>query len=156
MKSKRQAHILALIKEHDIETQSDLLEMLKKDGFPVTQATVSRDIRELRLIKTLTSSGVYKYAPETPSSEEVLSYAYLFATAIVSVSAAHNLVVIKTQNGMAQAVCAALDATERTGVLGTIAGEDTIFAATRTDAVALELAADIRKIMANKNNSFIS
>ena len=156
MKTKRQARILELIKEHEIETQTELLEMLRNDGYSVTQATVSRDIKEMRLVKLLDSGGSYKYAVETAPSEENPSHAYLFSTAVVSVEHSHSLVVIKTQIGMAQAVCAALDATERAGVLGSIAGDDTIFVATRTDAASVSLVADIRKMMSRKDKSFTS
>ena len=155
MKTKRQARILELIKEHDIETQSDLLEMLKEDGYNVTQATVSRDIKEMRLIKLLGMNGVYKYAAEAVTNEEQQSHSYLFSTAVISVDHAHTLVVIKTQTGMAQAVCAALDATARAGVLGSIAGDDTIFVATRADSVSVALVSDIKKMMSDKNNSFM-
>ena len=156
MKIRRQARILELIREYDIETQSDLLAKLKQDGFQVTQATVSRDIKEMRLLKTLDSNGTYKYSAEMVSAEEQQSHSYLFSTAVTGVDCAHSLVVIKTQIGMAQAVCAALDATDRVGVLGSIAGDDTIFVATRTDSVAVSLVADIKKMVTAKNNSFQS
>ncbi|MDD6490433.1 MAG: arginine repressor [Clostridia bacterium] len=154
MKTGRQAKILELIKENNIETQSDLLEMLRKSGFNVTQATVSRDIKEMRLVKVLANDGSYKYAAETVNADEEASHSYLFATAVLSVDYAHNIVVIKTRSGMAQAVCASLDSTHRIGVLGSIAGDDTIFVATRTDAASVTLVADIKKLMSNKNNSF--
>ena len=156
MKIRRQERILELIREYDIETQSDLLAKLKQDGFQVTQATVSRDIKEMRLLKTLDSNGTYKYSAEMVSAEEQQSHSYLFSTAVTGVDCAHSLVVIKTQIGMAQAVCAALDATDRVGVLGSIAGDDTIFVATRTDSVAVSLVTDIKKMMTAKNNSFQS
>ena len=155
MKIRRQARILELIKENDVETQSELLEMLKNDGFHVTQATVSRDIKEMRLIKILGNSGAYKYAAEVISNEDRKSHFYLFSTAVTSIDYAHSLVVIKTRIGMAQAVCAALDSTDRSGVLGTIAGDDTIFVATRTDSVAASLAADLKKMMNNKSNTIV-
>ena len=156
MKIRRQARILELIREYDIETQSDQLAKLKQDGFQVTQATVSRDIKEMRLLKTLDSNGTYKYSAEMVSAEEQQSHSYLFSTAVTGVDCAHSLVVIRTQIGMAQAVCAALDATDRVGVLGSIAGDDTIFVATRTDSVAVSLVTDIKKMMTAKNNSFQS
>ena len=81
MKTRRQARILELIRENEIETQSDLLRMLKDDGFNVTQATVSRDIKEMRLIKLLDSNGSYKYSSETAANEEHPSHSYLFSTA---------------------------------------------------------------------------
>ena len=99
MKTRRQARILELIKENEIETQSELLQMLKDDGFNVTQATVSRDIKEMRLIKLLDSNGSYKYSSETAGNEEHQSHSYLFSTAVISVEHAHSLVVIKTQTG---------------------------------------------------------
>ncbi len=154
MKIKRQTKILELIKEHKIETQSDLLEMLRRNGFAVTQATVSRDIKELRLVKVLDADGTYQYAAESVSPMQEESHFYLFSTAVVSVDYAHCLVVIKTRSGMAQAVCAALDSTSRMGVLGSIAGDDTIFVATRTDSVSAALVSDIKKLMSQKNNSF--
>ncbi len=155
MKTRRQARILELIKENDIETQSDLLEMLKADGYHVTQATVSRDIKEMRLIKILGNNGTYKYAAEMIAGDEQQSHYYLFSTAVISVDHAHSLVVVKTQTGMAQAVCAALDSTDRSGVLGTIAGDDTIFVATRTDSVAMSLVSDLKKMMSDKSNTII-
>ena len=154
MKTGRQAKILELIRENNIETQSDLLEMLRKSGFNVTQATVSRDIKEMRLVKVLANDGSYKYAAETVNPVEEASHSYLFSTAVLSVDYAHNIVVIKTRSGMAQAVCASLDSTHRIGVLGSIAGDDTIFVATRTDAASVTLVSDLKKLMSSKNNSF--
>lgn len=153
MKTHRQTKILELIKNNSIETQADLLDMLRRDGFNVTQATVSRDIKEMRLIKVLDSDGTYKYASEAVSPTEEASHAYLFSTAVLSIDYAHSLVVIKTRSGMAQAVCAALDSTHRVGVLGSIAGDDTIFVATRTDAASANLVSDLKKLIANRNNS---
>ena len=151
MKIRRQTKILELIKAHPIETQSELLERLKQEGFRVTQATVSRDIKEMRLIKVPDSHGAYRYAADTPEEqEEEPSHSYLFATAVTGVDYAHTLVVIKTKVGMAQAVCAALDSTNRAGVLGTLAGDDTIFVATRTDAASAGLVSDLKKRMSEK------
>lgn len=147
MKTRRQSRILELIRENDIETQSELLDMLKNDGFHVTQATVSRDIKEMRLVKILSSNGSYKYAAEMIQDSDRESHSYLFSTAVTSVDSAHNLVVIRTRIGMAQAVCAALDATDRAGIMGTIAGDDTIFVAARTDAAASALVSDLKKLM---------
>lgn len=147
MKTKRQAKILELIKNHSVETQSELLELLRSDGYNVTQATVSRDIKEMRLIKVLDSDGSYKYACEAITSGEDSSHLYLFQTSVLSIEYSHNLVVIKTDSGMAQAVCAALDSTKRAGVLGSIAGDDTIFVALKTDAAASNLVTDLRKLI---------
>lgn len=147
MKTRRQTRILELIRESNIETQSDLLERLRASGFNVTQATVSRDIKEMRLVKVLSNDGTYKYAAETIAPAEESSHSYLFSTAVVSIDYAHCLVVIKTQSGMAQAVCAALDSKHHIGVLGSIAGDDTIFIATRTDAASLTLVSDLKKLI---------
>ncbi len=154
MKVVRQTKILELIKTNNIETQTDLLNKLREEGFHVTQATVSRDIKDMRLVKVLGSDGTYKYAAKSISEDENQSHAYLFSTAVVSVEYTHTLVVIKTRSGMAQAVCAALDALSHAGVLGTIAGDDTIFVAVRTDASAVALVSDIKKLVSNKDNSF--
>lgn len=151
MKTLRQTKILELIRNNSIETQSDLLEMLRKDGFNVTQATVSRDIKEMRLVKVLDSSGSYKYSYDAVNNNEEMPSLYLFASAVTSIDYAHNLVVIKTGSGMAQAVCAALDSIHRPGVMGSIAGDDTIFVATITDSASAALADDLKKLMTGSN-----
>ncbi len=153
MKIERQTKILELIRENDIETQSELLEKLNAEGFSATQATVSRDIKELRLVKVPSSSGAYKYASETVSEDESQSHSYLFSTAVTNIDYAHALVVIKTKVGMAQAVCAALDSTNRAGVIGTIAGDDTIFVATRSDSASSGLVSDLKKLMSDKSRN---
>ena len=153
MKIERQSKILELIKQNDIETQSELLEKLNAEGFSATQATVSRDIKELRLVKIPGSNGAYKYACETVSEDESQSNSYLFSTAVTNIDYAHALVVIKTKVGMAQAVCAALDSTNRAGVIGTIAGDDTIFVATRSDSASSGLVSDLKKLMSDKSRN---
>ena len=152
MKKKRHDKILEIIKENEIETQGDLAQMLRESGFNVTQATVSRDIKEMRLIKVPDRKGSYKYACDNISMSEEASHLYLFQTSVQSVESAHNLVVIKTGVGMAGAVCAALDATRRAGVMGSIAGDDTIFVALRTDAAAGNLVSDLKKLISRKEN----
>ena len=153
MKIERQTKILELIKENDIETQSELLEKLNAEGFSATQATVSRDIKELRLVKVPSSNGAYKYASENVSEDESQSHSYLFSTAVTNIDYAHALVVIKTKVGMAQAVCAALDSTNRAGVIGTISGDDTIFVATRSDSASSGLVSDLKKLMSDKSRN---
>ncbi len=152
MKTNRQAKILELIKNNSVETQSELLDLLKSDGYNVTQATVSRDIKEMRLIKVLNGDGSYKYACENVSSAEDASHLYLFQTSVTGIENAHNIVVIKTGSGMAQAVCAALDSTIRAGVMGSIAGDDTIFVVLRTDAAATNLVSDLKKLISPRDN----
>lgn len=146
MKTRRHAKILELIKEHDIDTQDELLRYLKEDGFDVTQATVSRDIKELRLIKTLSRAGKYKYSTGSDSGKDLSSKFYtMFADSVLSVEAAMNLVVIKSMTGMAQAICAALDAAFSQNFVGTLAGEDTILVVCHNEASALEAQEDFKK-----------
>ena len=133
MKSKRQAKMLELIKKHEIETQEELLDYLQKEGYQVTQATVSRDIRELKLTKVSMSSGRQKYAVIADGSEGLSEkYARIFHDAFVSMDMAQNILVIKTVAGMAMAVAAAIDAMHLHEIVGCIAGDDTIMCAVRS------------------------
>ncbi len=152
MKTLRQTKIIELIKNNSIETQTELLKMLRHEGYKVTQATVSRDIKELRLIKVLDSDGQYRYACDTADSEDEKSHSYLLSTAVIGVECSRSLAVIKTRSGMAQAVCAAIDSMQRAGVMGSIAGDDTIFVATRTDAAAAAFVSDLRELIGAGGN----
>ncbi len=146
MKTRRHAKILELIKEHDIDTQDELLRFLREGGFDVTQATVSRDIKELRLVKTLSRTGKYKYSTGSDTGGDMSSKFYsLFSDSVISVEAAQNIVVIKSISGMAQAVCAAMDAAYPQYFVGTLAGEDTVFAVCRDEAAAMETQEEFRK-----------
>lgn len=143
MKNKRQYKILDIIKLHDVETQEMLQNLLLEYGFKVTQATVSRDIKELKLIKRAGKNGIYRY--EVP--EENNSRQNFFVDSIVSVDYAVNTVVLKCHNGMAQAACAALDSMEYKNIVGTIAGDDTIFVLMRTENDALRLVKNFREMI---------
>ncbi len=146
MKRKRHIKILELIRDYDINTQEGLLERLRDCGFEVTQATVSRDIKELKLQKTLGGDGKYKYtaAAKTPSSLKD-SFESLFTASVISVDSAGNMIVIKTVSGMAQGVCAAMDGVAMEGVLGTIAGDDTIFVVAKNSEGASDLASRLKR-----------
>ncbi len=141
-KEKRQRTILNIITNGSISTQQELLDKLKEKGFNTTQATISRDIKELSLIKNVSSDGVYKY--DIPSSirdkgkspKELLKN--IFKEAVISVNFAINIVVIKCHTGMAQAVCAKLDNAELGSVVGTLAGDDTIFVVLKSESFAIE------------------
>lgn len=148
MKSRRQAKILELIREHEINTQEGLISKLRENGFEVTQATVSRDIKELKLQKTLTADGKYRYvaAAKTPSSLTE-NFDSLFSASVLSVDYAGNMIVIKTVSGMAQGACAAMDAVELSGVLGTIAGDDTIFVVAKNEGAAVSVASRLKKLI---------
>lgn len=127
MRYSRQNKILDLINEHEIETQEKLAYLLKEAGFDVTQATVSRDIKELQLIKILSSTGKYKYAlgmvVDAPVSDRFVK---IFKETIRSVASSGNIIVIKTLTGCANAACEALDSLSLPFMLGSIAGDNTI------------------------------
>ena len=146
MKSSRHSKILEIISEYPIETQDELLSRLKTEGYKVTQATISRDIKDLRLVKTLGSDGKYRYTEARAGSSDIRSnFDQLFASSVTSMDLAQNIVVIKTLSGMANAVCAAMDSTENSAIVGTIAGDDTIFVACRSDEDAGELTETLKQ-----------
>ncbi len=148
MKSHRQAVLLEIIRTHDIDTQEELLDKLREKNFNVTQATVSRDINELKLIKVPMENGKYKYI--TPQKEEFdtqSNFRNLFRTAVRSIDFAQNMIVLKTTSGMAQGVCFELDSIEMDGILGTIAGDDTIFVVTSSNSKSASLVSELKKIM---------
>lgn len=148
MKTGRHARILDIIAKHPIETQDELLTRLREEGFKATQATISRDIKDLRLVKTLGSDGKYRYVSASRSSTDIrTNFSNLFSTSVNSIDVAQNLVVIKTLSGMAQAVCAALDSADYPSVVGTIAGDDTIFIACRTADLAVSLTEELKKLI---------
>ena len=148
MKTRRHARILDLIGEYPIETQDELLTRLKEEGYKATQATISRDIKDLRLVKTLGSDGKYRYVSPAKNSTDIRSnFSALFSTSVSSIDFAQNMVIIKTLSGMAQAVCAALDSVNYNSVLGTIAGDDTIFVVCRTDELAVNLTDELKKLI---------
>ena len=148
MKTRRHAKILELIRERDIETQDELLRHLREAGFDVTQATVSRDIKELRLIKTLSGSGRYKYSTGSEGNADMSSkFHSLFTDSAISVDYAMNMLVIKCMNGMAQAVCASMDAMYWKDFVGTLAGEDTILVVCRTETGARQTMEGLQKLI---------
>ena len=152
MKSKRQEKILEIIREHDVETQEQLLAELTAAGFTATQATISRDIRQLRIVKQLAPSGVYRYQTAVHPAEHQFSERLnvIFKQSITSVDYAQNILVIKTMVGMANAAMAALDAMNIPEIVGTLAGDDTAFVVLRDTASAANLCAEIRNQVAAK------
>ena len=147
MKVKRQSKILELIRENDIETQEMLADLLNKAGFNVTQATVSRDIRELKLTKATMQSGKQKYVATAKESSFVTERLNrVFRDGIVSIDYAQNIVVIKTLVGMAMAVAAALDSMENSEIMGTIAGDDTIFCVVKNESKAVKITENLKAI----------
>lgn len=134
MKGQRQSTILNLIQANEIETQEELAMYLKKAGFKVTQATISRDIRELKLTKVNSHTGGQKYMAITQYHQQVSEKVIrVFKDALISMERAQNILVIRTLTGMGNAVAAAIDAFHYDEIVGTIAGDDTIFCATRCE-----------------------
>jgi len=132
MKSTRHAAILEIIDQHNVDTQDELATMLMDHGIKVTQATVSRDIKELRLIKVLTEDGTYKYATVDKAEAGLKDrFTNIFAHSVLSLAATGNLVVIKTISGTANAASEAIDSLRLEEIVGTIAGDNTIFVAVR-------------------------
>jgi len=148
MKIGRHARIIDLISRYDIETQEELARHLREEGFRVTQATVSRDIRELKLTKISTRDGKQKYAVMNPSEVNLDErYLRILRDGYMSMDQAGNLVVLRTVSGMAMAVAASLDAMHWPEVAGCIAGDDTIFCAMHSNEEAAAVMEKIRKII---------
>ncbi len=147
MKSNRQNEILQIIASRDIETQEELAAALRERGYQVTQATVSRDIREMRLIKAAARSGGFKYAKperhEIAVSERLIR---ILNDSLISVDASGNLIVVKTLSGSANVAAEALDNLGWPEILGTIAGDNTIFMAVRNESDTAEITARIRRL----------
>lgn len=127
MKALRHDMILEIIENETIETQEDLAKALQARNINVTQATISRDIKELRLVKTMSSKGVYKYATVDKAETSIADrFSRIFSESALSIDSAGNLLVIKTISGAANAACEALDAMKWPGIIGTIAGDNTL------------------------------
>ncbi len=148
MKNSRHTRILEIIGDYVIETQDDLIEKLKESGYPVTQATVSRDIKQLGLIKTATKDGGYKYTVargDNSGNENKLKN--IMRETVVNAQDAQNIIVVKTFPGMANAAAAALDSLAGEAVIGSIAGDDTIFIVVRNAEDAAEFTNFIKEII---------
>ena len=150
MKVSRHAKIVELIGQYDVETQEELAELLNREGFQVTQATVSRDIRDLKLTKVQTEKGNQKYVVLQPEENQISEkYRRVLRDGFSSMDLAQNILVIKTVSGMAMAVAAAIDNMDWTEVVGCIAGDDTIMCAIRTVDDTILVMDKIRKIVNN-------
>ena len=147
MKSKRQEKILELIAQYAIETQEELLERLSECGIPSTQASVSRDIKQLRIIKELGPDGVYRYATAPKPAEHTFSAKLnlIFRQCITSVDYAQNMIVVKTMPGLANGAAAAIDKLNIPEMLGTLAGDDTCFVVLKDTQSAADLCTEIRE-----------
>ena len=148
MKLRRHEAIIDLVNNQDINTQEELMENLQKQGFKVTQATVSRDIKELRIFKALGKDGKYRYSTGGRNAlDKTSGFESLFASSDEEVDSAENIVVIKTMTGMAQAVCMSLDNIDFENIVGTIAGDDTIFVLCRNLKATEEMLNKFRKLI---------
>lgn len=149
MKAQRQAKIVEIISNANVETQEQLLQALTDQGFSSTQATISRDIKELRIVKELTSLGTYRYCVPEKDAPPALSDRLnnIFRECVISVDYAENLVVIHTLPGMANAAASALDAMKSSVVLGTLAGDDTVIIVMRDTNAAAAFTGEIKAVI---------
>ena len=150
MKSKRQQEILNIIALREVETQEQLLECLRERGITTTQATVSRDIKQLHLVKELTAGGIYKYA--VSQRKTAMDFAgrlrTTFREGVTSFDVAQNIVVLKTMPGLANAAGAAMDGMDIPDLVGSLAGDDTAILIMRTNEAATEFCEEIREMLA--------
>ncbi len=149
MKNVRQSEILNIVQSKDIDTQEQLLAELRARGFTATQATISRDIKELRLVKELTGTGGYRYtfSQRKTSSASDTRLRNIFKEGVVSVDVAQNIVVVRTMPGLASAACSALDNMEIEGMVGTLAGDDTGILIMRDNASAQQFNGEVHKLL---------
>ena len=151
MKSQRQSKILELIAQQDIETQEQLLAALAQNGFRSTQATISRDIKELRVVKELSPAGTYRYTVQQNEPANFFSRLNnIFRECVIKLDYAQNIVVVKTMPGLASAACSAVDGMEIAYVVGTIAGDDTGLLVMRDAEYAREFCEELRGIINNR------
>ncbi len=150
MKKNRHDAVLSLIKKEDIGTQEELMQRLNSMGYNITQATVSRDIKSLKLIKVPAENGGYKYAVSTEENKDFSMKCFsILNHSVTGVNYAGNMVVVKCYAGMAQAACAAVDKLALTQIVGTLAGDDTIFVLCKTETDAAEIKGYIEKTIEN-------
>ena len=148
MKSERQNAMIELISRYDIETQEEMISRLADMGYDVTQATVSRDIRELKLTKMLTAHGTYRYVRHQENHHRGhVKLNNAVADSIISVDYSNNIIVLKTFPGLAQAVATGIDAVENSMIVGCIAGDDTIMVVTRDEKLAAVVSQNIKKMI---------
>ncbi len=150
MKTQRQAKILEIISTQDIETQEQLLQALQTCGYNSTQATISRDIKELRIVKELTSFGTYRYTTSGKDGAHTFSARLntIFRECIVGYDYAQNLIVLKTMPGLAGAAAAAIDGMNMSVVVGTLAGDDTVLIVMRDTPAAAAFCSEIKNLLA--------
>lgn len=149
MKSQRQAKILEIISKRNVETQEQLLEALQQEGFRGTQATISRDIKELRIVKELTSLGTYRYSAAVSEIDSSFTNRLntIFRECVVNFDYAQNIIVIRTLPGLASAAGSAIDAMNMNAVVGTLAGDDTVMVVMRDTNAAAIFCGEIKSLI---------
>ena len=149
MKNTRQAEIMNIVQTMEVETQEQLLEELRSRGFSATQATISRDIKELRLVKELTGRGGYRYTLTERKSVggADVRLRNIFKEGVTSVDVAQNIVVVRTMPGLASAACSALDGMDISGMVGSLAGDDTGILIMRDNASAQQFSSEVHKLL---------
>ena len=149
MKSQRQAKIMEIISTQNVETQEQLLEALQKEGFRGTQATISRDIKELRIVKELSNMGTYCYTASASEMDSSFTGRLntIFRECVVSFDYAQNIIIIRTLPGLASAAGSALDSMNLNSVVGTLAGDDTVMVVMRDSNTAAALCGEIKNLI---------
>lgn len=153
MKKNRQMKVLEIISKHEVETQDELIELLKAEEYYVTQATISRDIRELDLIKISTPRGTYKYTVSSHAENEKKKTSHLgnaLVSSLVSIDFANNIIVVKTVPGMSNAIAIEIERIHMPEMLGCVAGDDTIIMVMRNEAAAMDISARLRELLSGK------
>ena len=151
MKNARQQKILELIEKYDIDTQDTLLDKLSEAGFTTTQTTISRDIKQLKLVKGMTHKGTYKYiVPEVKKNGSAPVLNSALTESVIKIEAAENIVVVKTLSGMANALAVCIDSLQDQSIVGSVAGDDTILIVVKTSPLAVDLEAGLKEIFSLK------
>ena len=147
MKNARQTKILELIEIYEISTQEALIQRLSEHGFESTQTTISRDIRQLRLIKGPTGRGTYKYvAPEVRKGNDAPGHNSALTDAVIKIESAQNIIVVKTMAGMANAIAVCIDSLQLRDIIGSVAGDDTILLVLKTTEKALDIESELKGV----------
>lgn len=151
MKNQRQKKILELIEKYDIDTQETLIDKLAEVGFAATQTTVSRDIKQLKLVKGMTHNGTYKYiVPEVKSTAGAPVLNSALTDSVVKIEAAENIIVVKTLSGMANAIAVCIDSLHQECIVGSVAGDDTILIIVKTSEFAKILETELKAVFSLK------
>ena len=153
MKKNRQMKVLEIISKHDVETQDELIELLKAEEYYVTQATISRDIRELDLIKVSTQRGTYKYTVSSHAENEKKKTSHLgnaLVSSLVSIDFAGNIIVVKTVPGMSNAIAIEIERIHMPEMLGCVVGDDTIIMVMRNEDKAMDVSARLRELLSGR------